>query len=96
MGTRAPLVSVREYRLRPYQVTFREFGDRTTSRAFNQILAFDTSKVTDMSNMFQCAASSFKVSGLKEAERATPPRRLRSRDRQPCSAIYGELAIGGE
>ena len=27
-----PLVSVREYRLRPYQVTFREFGDRTTSR----------------------------------------------------------------
>ena len=32
MGARAPLVSVREYRLRPYQVTFREFGDRTTSR----------------------------------------------------------------
>ena len=25
-------MSVREYRLRPYQVTFREFGDRTTSR----------------------------------------------------------------
>ena len=37
-----------------------------------------------------------KVSGLKEAKRATPPRRLRSHDHQPCSAIYGELAIGGE